>query len=308
MIDTVKKVIYKAFGLRILSDIPLPELPLMSEQEGISDVVIELADLSEIWVELAEPQKNFVVKENLVMFQISDTATFSIQGGQRVIVSPMKDFDEDKMRLYLLGTCMGVLLIQRKVLPLHGSAVAINGKAYAFVGDSGAGKSTLASAFLSRGYQLLSDDVIAVALSEDHIPFVMPSYPQQKLWQESLEEFGMEASHYRPLFERETKFAIPVASNYITDPLPLAGVFELVKTSNTKIEFNRIEKLDRLRTMFYHTYRNFLIPRLELMEWHFKISASIINQIDMFQLRRPHLGFTAPNMVFLILNSLNKEE
>ena len=52
-----------------------------------------------------------------------------------------------------------------------------------FVGDSGAGKSTLASAFLNRGYQLLSDDVIPVSLSQNHIPMVTPSYPQQKLWQ-----------------------------------------------------------------------------------------------------------------------------
>ena len=62
---------------------------------------------------------------------------------------------------------MGAILMQRKVFPLHGSAIAINGKAYAFVGDSGAGKSTLASAFLNKGYQLLSDDVIAVSLSQD---------------------------------------------------------------------------------------------------------------------------------------------
>ena len=54
--------------------------------------------------------------------------------------------------------------MQRKVLPLHGSAIAINGKAYAIIGDSGAGKSTLALAFLNRGYRLLTDDVIAVSL------------------------------------------------------------------------------------------------------------------------------------------------
>ena len=41
----------------------------------------------------------------------------------------------------------------KKNFPLHGSAIAIDGKAYAIVGDSGAGKSTLASAFLKKGYQ-----------------------------------------------------------------------------------------------------------------------------------------------------------
>ena len=82
---------------------------------------------------------------------------------------------------------MGTILMQRKMLPLHGSAIEIDGKVYAIVGDSGAGKSTLASAFLKQGYKLVSDDVIAVSLSQENsIPYVTPAYPQQKLWQESL--------------------------------------------------------------------------------------------------------------------------
>ena len=76
---------------------------------------------------------------------------------------------------------MGAILMQRKILPLHGSAIAIDGKAYAIVGDSGAGKSTLASAFLNKGYQLLSDDVIAVSLSKKifhmlHLPILNKNY------------------------------------------------------------------------------------------------------------------------------------
>ena len=104
--------------------------------------------------------------------------------------------------------------MQRKVLPLHGSVVAINGKAYAFIGDSGVGKSTLASAFLAKGYELLSDDVIAVSLNQENCPIINPSYPQQKLWQESLNAFGMETSQYRPVYQRETKYAIPVVSKF----------------------------------------------------------------------------------------------
>ena len=67
-----------------------------------------------------------------------------------------KNTDEDMIRLYILRDMYGTLLMQRKILPFHGSAIAINGKAYAIVGDSGAGKSTLASAFLKEGYQLLT--------------------------------------------------------------------------------------------------------------------------------------------------------
>ncbi|MEI4828878.1 aldolase [Bacillus sp. FJAT-53711] len=308
MVHTVKKFVYKAFGLSLLSEIPLPELPQISSYEDTIDIVIERASLSELWNELSYPKAIFIVKENLVMFQIPNTATFCIQDGEKIIVSPIKGSDEDKIRLYILGTCIGALLMQRRILPLHGSVVAINEKAYAFIGDSGAGKSTLASAFLSRGYQLLSDDVIAVTLSQDNIPFVTPSYPQQKLWQESLDKFGMETAHYRPLFERETKFAVPVPFNFLNEQLPLAGVFELVKADKENVGLRRIEGLDRLRTLFHHTYRNSLIPRLDLMEWHFTNSTSIVNKIDMFQLWRPTSGFTAHNLVSLVLSSLNEEE
>ena len=109
----------------------------------------------------------------------------------------------------------------------------LDGKVYAIVGDSGAGKSTLASAFLKQGYKLLSDDVIAVSVSQENpIPYVTPSYPQQKLWQESLNIFGMENSNYRSIYGRENKYCIPVTKALLRHPLPLAGVFELVKTEN----------------------------------------------------------------------------
>lgn len=308
MIHTVKKEIYKAFGLALLSEIPLPELPQVSNYENQVDVKIETADLSQLWGELSSPKSVFVVEEELIMFQIPETATFCIQNGEKIIVSPMEGSDQDKIRLYILGTCMGALLMQRKILPLHGSAIAINGKAYVFIGRSGAGKSTLASALLSKGYQLLSDDVIAVSLSEDKIPFVTPSYPQQKLWKESLDQFGMKTTHYQPLFERETKYAVPVSSNFFNESLPLAGVFELVKTENENVEIQRIEGLERLRTLLRHTYRNSLIPRLGMMEWHFMNSTNIVNKVEMFQLRRPISKFTAHDLVSTVLESLKEEE
>ena len=43
------------------------------------------------------------------------------------------------------------------------------------------------------------------------------------------------------------------------------------------------------------------------MEWHFNNSANIVNRIDMFQLQRPISGFTAHDLVSIILNTINKE-
>lgn len=308
MINTRSKILYSTFGMKVLTEIPLPELTPVNQKEEIGDIIIQIDDLSQQWHEFGAPQNKFIVKENLVMFQVPDTATFLVQDGKKITVSPSLGVEEDKIRLYILGTCMGAILMQRKVLPLHGSAIAINGKAYAFVGNSGAGKSTLASAFLSRGYQLLSDDVIAVSLEEHNKPYVLPSYPQQKLWQESLHEFGMETENYQPLFERETKYAVPVTSQFYANPLPLAGVIELVKSESEQIELFRIEKLESIRTLFFHTFRHSFIQRLGLTQWHFKLSVNILNEIEVYQIKRPTSRFTAHDMVSLILESLTKEE
>lgn len=308
MLETEKRVIYRAFGFKILSDIFLPELIQTNEQEGMVDIEIKINNLSKFNSELADQPYKHMVKENAVMFYIPDVAFFSVEEGKRITVSTVDGADDGLIRLYILGTCMGVILMQRRIFPLHGSAVVIDGKAYAFIGDSGAGKSTLASAFLHEGYQLLSDDIIAVSLSQDNIPIVTPSYPQQKLWQESLNNFGMETSHYQSIYGRETKYCVPVSSQYSPDPVPLAGVFELVKIENKMVELDPIKKLSGLQTLFNHTYRNFLIPRLELMEWHFSISANIVNQINVYQLRRPISTFSVSQLVDVILDTVNKGE
>jgi len=310
MFKVENKVVYKAFGLTMISEVPLSELSHVDDEVDSIDIEVELADLSELWSKLSERENQIVIfKENTVMFRVPNVAIFSIQEGRLITVSPLEEYEDDVGRLYILGSCMGIILMQRKILPLHGSAVAINGKAYAIIGDSGAGKSTLATALLNRGFQLLTDDVIAVSLcGKDSIPYVTPAYPQQKLWQESLTEFGMSNDSYRPVYQRETKFAIPVSSQFSSELLPLAGVFELVKVENDDVNILPIENLTRLQTLFNHTYRSFLIPSLGLTDWHFVTSTKIISHINMFQLQRPISRFTAHQLVSVILNTIHKEE
>lgn len=306
MNKNINKTIYKAFGLNIYSEISLPELPKLNIPEELVNIEVEISNLTTLWSKT--PKINhFVADTGFCMFKVPDVAIYLIQGGKRIVVSPMKGSQEDHIRLYLLGTCMGALLMQRKILPLHGSAIAINGKAYAIVGDSGAGKSTLASALLNRGYKLLSDDVIPVSLNKENVPMVTPAYPQQKLWIESLKEFGMESYHFRPIVDRDTKFAIPLDNQFATEKLPLAGVFELKKTKNEEISIEPIQNLQRFHTLFYHTYRNLFIERSGLMGWHFDLSAKIIKKITLYHLCRPISRFTANDLMELILTTINKE-
>jgi hypothetical protein len=300
----VRKYTYQAFGFTIASEIALPELiPIEAINDDI-EIVIANYDLTVMWEKLTKENEYVVVKENMVMFLIEDVAIYLIEEGKRITISPFMGADEDNVRLYILGTCMATLLLQRKMIPLHGSTIAINGKAYAIVGKSGAGKSTLASAFIKQGYPLISDDITPITLNDEGFPYVIPSYPQQKLWQESLHLFGMDPYQYRPLVDQATKYAIPVEDQFVKESLPLVGIFELVKTERDDIVFQPIEKFDRLRALYKHTFRKSFLHGLGLMEWHFKMITQIANKLYFVQMQRPKVPFTAHRLMEMMVETI----
>ncbi|GMK40056.1 HPr kinase [Paenibacillus sp. CCS19] len=292
---------YQAFGLRIASELALPEALASFWQEALEDqepdVTIVYGDLQQAWNESEIYKSYYAFSEEQFMMHIPDLALFSVQEGMRITVSPYADADENKIRLYLLGTCMGAILLQRRIVPLHGSAIVIHGKAYAIVGESGAGKSTLAAALLQEGYKLLTDDVIALTWrgSDQQIPAVIPAYPQQKLWEQSLDHLGMNAGFYSALYEN--KFAVPVASRFSNEVTPLGGIVELVK--NEELEettFTRYEGIKGLHVLHTHTFRNFLIPKFGLAQWHFTETAKLCSTVPIYQLQRPSTRMTISDL------------
>lgn len=307
MASTVKKYAYQAFGLHITSDIALPELLPIVQQREEPDVDIRIEDLTSIWDESLFRNSHYAGGEGQVFFNLTGIANVRIRNGSEIVVSPVAGSDENQIRLYVLGSCMGALLMQRKVLPLHGSAVVINGKAYAFIGESGAGKSTLAATCVRQGYSLVSDDVIAVTLSEAGDPVVTPSYPQQKLWQESLQGLGMGTAPYAPLYGGVNKYAIPVKSGFSSEPVPLGGIYELIPAgSGTTI--CRLQGLEPLPALRIHTYRGILIPVMNLEKWHFHMTARIASRSEMYQVRRTTAEFAPEQLLEQILGTIFAKE
>src|SRR5262249_51652752 len=87
---------------------------------------------------------------------------------------------------YLLGPILAFVLSLRRVTCLHASAVAIRGRAVAFVGPSGAGKSTLAAALAQRGFSVLSDDLLALSAQGDTL-LAHPGVPWLRLRRTSVD-------------------------------------------------------------------------------------------------------------------------
>lgn len=275
-------------------------------------------ELDSVWSALATEDDAYVVRDRFVLFNIADVAIYLVEEGNRITVSPIGEPRAERIRLFLDGYAMAALLLQRGTMPLHGSAVVIDGKAYAIVGGSGAGKSTLTKAFLEQGYSFLSDDVIPVSLAEDGTQgIVMPALKEQKLWQECLPHFNMSQNGLDTVYEREehqgeltgkrTKYAIPV-SRFHQGPLPLGGIFELVKSQERDhVMLAAIHKAEKLRTILQHTFHRMLIPPLGLLEWHFGMASTLVNSTPMYKLERPVSRFTASELLTLMTSTALKE-
>lgn len=305
---TLKRLAYEAFGLSISSEIAFPELVSTESARQHADLVVCYEDLNQEWNSFGCPDSHYVITDDIAYYRIEGVAIYRVQAGERIAVSPLEGSEIDKIRLYLLGTCMGTILFQRGLLPLHGSAVVIDGKAYAFVGDSGAGKSTLAAAFLDRGFELLTDDVIAIRFGEGGQPEVVPAYPQQKLWQESLDHMKMDANAYTPLYQEVNKFAIPVSAKFHNRSVPLAGIFELVKTNDHAWSIRPLGGLQCLPLLSHHTYRCFLVGAMRIVGWHFECMTNLLNHARVYRVERSMQTFSAPMLVEEIVKMAHKEE
>lgn len=299
MVQVLQRQKHLVFGLTVESEIPLPET-FPAAEELHKEVTVRRDRLREEFSMKRQGDSLYVYEDDRVLFQVPHVGIFSVENGETIRSCPYPGVSASQERLFLLGTCMGVLLMQRGILPLHGSAVTVKGKAYAIVGDSGAGKSTLTAALLQQGCRLLSDDVIPVKFHND-VPVAIPSYPQQKLWQTSLDAFGMDNANYLQLVDRKTKYAVPVQEHFTQEATPLAGVIELMKTNEGKVTLTSVHPLEKLHLLSMHTYRSFMIPYFSRTAWHFQYAAQLAASIQVERLLRPANTFTVWELAELLM-------
>lgn len=189
--------IYRAFGMRIRSDIPLPELSL-AEADGAIDLSIELAPTG----------RPLPTRDQGIVFDFSpsdhymvwpEVGAFRLEGTHRLVVEPAPEATTGYLAFPILGPIFGLLLHLRGLLVLHASAVRIGDSAAIFVGDKMAGKSTTAAAFVRAGYPLLTDDLLAIDLSDPERPLILPAFAQIKLASDSAAAVSIEGAEALPL-------------------------------------------------------------------------------------------------------------
>jgi hypothetical protein len=243
---------YDAYGLGFQSAFALPELTARSEHKP--DVTIRVGDVKKLAAEAGLcPDQAFHVTQSGTYLSFYQIGSFLVRDGHEIIVEPLPDIDDRVLRLPLLGAVLAVLLHQRGKLVLHASAVAINGKAIAFIGAKGSGKSTLAAALYGRGHELLADDVVAIDLQTADPPMVLSGYPQLKLHPDAVSvALGENPEDLPQIASHVGKHSRLVDECFATRSLPLAAVYAIGYGSELRIR--QLSPQDAITVLIANSY------------------------------------------------------
>ncbi|MCF2488465.1 serine kinase [Dyadobacter sp. CY347] len=229
---------YKAFGLNILSEIRLPELSDGDARPDhdlyIKSGVFDLPALEKTQLYRRGVRASFGkdADENLYLHW-ADVASFKATNGNCLYVNALTN-ENDLISLFTVSEAIGLILFQRGLFLLHASSVQVSNEGWCFMGTPGAGKSTTAAAFIKAGCKLLSDDLTAIGFNDDGSAYIIPAYPQLKIWDKTVAGLHYQQSDLHPVSEGVKKFSYEPKSNFSHDPVPLKEVFFLHKARNRK--------------------------------------------------------------------------
>lgn len=255
---------YRLCGLRLVSALPLPELPPWQGDDRAPDIEISLGAVPEMPPDAVGARvPATILADGTCCFGIARIALFRLAAGRHVVVQPCPGADPTDIRVYLLGSVVGILCYQRGLLPLHAGCVAIGGRAIAFTGDFGEGKSTLMAAFLRAGHPLLADDVTVVATGGEGGPLVLPSVPRIKLKHDAAAALGIPARDMLlSTGVEQEKAHLAVGDRFQATPLPLAAVYHLSSAATAGIRVEGLHGVTAVDLMMRAVYRRPLLLRL----------------------------------------------
>ncbi|MEM9540384.1 MAG: hypothetical protein AAGA60_12905 [Cyanobacteria bacterium P01_E01_bin.42] len=307
--------IYRVCGLTLLVNLPLPGLiplkKLDTRVKPFRPVEVQLSNLpplhqfhKEQWYVSASYSE--MEKPNLQVWQCfywgreiglhwryGDATEFFLQRSPlKIWVQWPNSLTLEDAATYLLGPVLAFVLRWQKVLCLHASAIAVEGRAIAFVGIAGAGKSTTAAAFAQQGYPVLSDDVVALDWQEN-APYVRPAYPRLRLWPESVDFLYGSRDRLpaivpsNPTWDKRYLDLTQEKYTFQSSPLPLAQIYLLQgRQGENAPRIESISQQEAAIALIANTSTNYLLDR-NLRKAEFASLTRLVGQVPVRKLY-PH--------------------
>lgn len=294
-----KQYTYKAFGLNIRSEFEIPEF---LNSEATADIEIVLGRVPVKLKAITKQGVRYQAAKNEFLLTVDHIAKFYVSHGNKITVELLKDQADKEVRLFLLGSAMGALFVQRGLLPVHGSTIKLKNKATIFTGLSGVGKSTIAAHFVNQGFQALADDISVI--NEDLQ--VVPGFPSLKIWDDVLQKLKVNHEVLNQIRPNIKKFQLPISEQYFTEPLPLEYIIILNTKNSPGFEFEELTGIKKFNAVKSNTYRYRFVHGLEKQQDHFKLLNKLLPAIKVFRITRPQAPLALEEFGAYILNKLKQ--
>jgi len=298
---------YIVFGLTVHSNLPIPGLSPLGSSKKIADVEVHLGVQPDFQRDARPGSEELTYASSytddsgnpalriwkttgggFLRLAYYDGIQFWLarNGKSLWAVWPATSAMED-VASYLLGPVIGLLLRLRGVTCLHASAISVDNRCIAFVGEEGAGKSTTAAAFARQGFGVISDDVVALVESPEGLQ-VMPGYPHLCLWQDSVEMLYGTAEvlpRFSTGWEKRRLASGDQGTRFENRSLPLGAIYLLGERRDQAPFIEEVRPQAGLLSLVADTFANKILDR-EMRAHEFVVLGRLVTTVP---IRRLHL-------------------
>jgi hypothetical protein len=211
----------------------------------------------------------------------------------------------DLAELRFLGPVLSYWFERRGLPTLHASAVAVNGRAVAFLSRHGGGKSGLAAAMVQAGFPLLTDDLLVLEERENGWE-VRPAYPEMRMWPD-------EAAHFvgppesLPLVQADSeKRRVAVGDggfgSFLDASAPLARIYLASRRLETggDVEIQTVSRSEALIELVRHSFSPRLVEAAGLQPARLERLARLVRAVPVRRLVFPSGFDRLPDVVKLM--------
>jgi hypothetical protein len=226
--------------------------------------------------------------------------------GKQVQWRKLQEVSNEVFFTYFLGQVLSYCLLARGIEPLHATAMVVDARAIAFLGDSGFGKSTLAAAFLQRGYALLTDDVLALEFSGENV-WARPGIARVKLNPDSADAVFC-GRRSIPMNTFTSKMIFPLNdSQHGNRVVPLQALYVLPhKTSKSRILIRRLSGRSSFLPIVQNTF-NDTVLHPDRLKRQFAFAGRLAGLIPIKRLSYPKRLDMLPEVADAILADISRE-
>jgi hypothetical protein len=261
----------RAFGQNWASDLPLGRFDCLNAGVSATDFTVQrVAELADREI-LACRGRNAIHADGF-RFSWIDIATFDVH------------FERDIRYLTLDGwrgilpdafysTVAAMAVAGVGLLPMHASAIELDGRAFLFAGSAGAGKSTLTAELLTFGARFLGDDLTVITPPDGKQSFrVTRGRPTMRLHAETANLVDKQMFELVPDDPRG-KLLVQPSKRATDSEFPLAGIF-IIGPGPAEVPLSEVLQLLPAQ-MFRPHWMNSLPGRGQRRAWLIEMAGKI---------------------------------